>query len=124
MKIIVNKRPTGTDSKQAFVGKWAMGSFSNDVVYVKIPHHASATSSSLMFERLQKNDTTDAVATTTIFKANKLPDMGLLGKYKFISKEVYSTGSNEAHLYGCIKSSVHLADFNIVTSCDGSAVAV
>lgn len=96
----------------------------HDVVYVKIPHHASATSSSLMFERLQKNDTTDAVATTTTFKANKLPDMGLLGKYKFISKEVYSTGSNEAHLYGCIKSSVHLADFNIVTSCDGSAVAV
>lgn len=31
MKIIVNKRPTGTGSKQAFVGKRAMGSFSTGV---------------------------------------------------------------------------------------------
>ena len=58
-----------------------------DVVYIKIPHHASAVSSSLMFERLQKNETADATATTTTFKANKLPDGDLLNKYKIISKE-------------------------------------
>ena len=40
-----------------------------------------------MFERLQKNETADATATTTTFKANKLPDGDLLNKYKIISKE-------------------------------------
>ena len=40
-----------------------------------------------MFERLQKKETADATATTTTFKANKLPDGDLLNKYKIISKE-------------------------------------
>lgn len=96
----------------------------HDVVYVKIPHHASATSSSQMFERLQRNNTEGVIATTTIFKANKLPDPDLLRKYKRISKGVFSTGYNEECIYGCIKSSVHLVDFNIETSCEGSAIAV
>lgn len=96
----------------------------HDVVYIKIPHHASGKSSGYLFERLQKNQIRAAIATTTIYKANNLPEVDLLKKYKTISKEVYTTGSNKQHLYGCIKSSVHIEDFNIETICDGSAMVV
>lgn len=104
------------------------------VDYVKIPHHASKSASFLVDRFNDMGVSAPSVATTTLFRGNKLPDKDVLKKYFLWGKniEIYSTGNiNNPHedksVFGIIRTSFDILnkkEIPIETQIDGNAICV
>lgn len=104
------------------------------VDYVKIPHHSSPTASCLIDKINSLNVLAPAVATTTVYRINNLPDKHVLEKYVRWGKdiEVYSTGSinsviEDKKISGVIKTTFDILekkDIPIETNLYGNAVGI
>lgn len=106
----------------------------NGFEYLKIPHHSSKSSDAIIDRFNSMEIGAPIVATTTVFRANKLPDLDVLNRYCGWSKdiEVYSTGDisndlDEKCICGIIKTSIDVLgnrEFPIETSLRGNAISV
>lgn len=102
--------------------------------YVKIPHHASSSSSYLIDKFNELGVSAPAVATTTVYRIHKLPDKKILKKYiSWGSKtEIYATGDIENAEYDKESSGIVKTTFDIIaqkeipieTTLFGNAVCV
>lgn len=104
------------------------------VDYVKIPHHASKSASFLVDRFNDMGVSAPSVATTTLFRVNKLPDKEVLKKYFLWGKdiEIYSTGNinnpdEDKSGVGIVRTTFDILnkkEIPIETQIDGNAVCV
>lgn len=103
------------------------------VDYVKIPHHASSSAAELVNRLIGLDVAAPSVASTTIYRANRLPDPEVLDMYKKWSPqiEVYSSGdldsSKDQERFGIIKTVFDVLqeeEYPIETALIGNAVQV
>lgn len=102
--------------------------------YIKIPHHASASSSKLVDKIRNTIDFQPIVATTTVYRRHKLPDAEVLKLYTEWNSEieVYSSGDiincqKDDEGYGIICTSFDIlekSEYNIETMLYGNAISI
>lgn len=81
-----------------------------DPLFLKIPHHGSATSDSLL--DLLPNKKNNLVCCTTTYKQHNLPDNFVIQKYKSKCEQIDSTGSAINHDFGIVEYSFNLFGTN------------
>lgn len=102
--------------------------------YLKIPHHASSSSSYLIDKFIEADIEAPSVAASTVYRSHNLPDKKVLKKYYTWGKEtkIYVTGDvesaeNDHDRSGVIKTIFDITekkDILIETALSGNAVCV
>lgn len=90
--------------------------------YIKVPHHASSSSDSLLKYLNYENKC--ELACTTVFKKSKLPDKNIIEKYKDYAREFYSTGklgTSDTEDYGIINVKCDIINKKMKTFLEGNS---
>lgn len=70
--------------------------FIDNLVFLKIPHHASQSSNLLLSKIVNsQRDTQIPISCTTVYKSHNLPNPELMEEYKIYSEKLHSTGFND-----------------------------
>ena len=95
-------------------------------VFVKIPHHTSMTSDSLL--DIMKTDQQNTWGCTTVYKQHGLPNERLLEQYRQVCKEVHTTGTSEDenNIFGIVEYTFNLYSMepSVHIKCQGHAKRV
>lgn len=81
-----------------------------NIKYIKIPHHASTTSTKLIDKLTKNSDTKVLKSVSTTYKQHNLPHPDVVEKYKKISNSFISTG------LGSEDSGVDFTSFNVISN--------
>ena len=103
-----------------------MASCFDNPVFIKIPHHTSKTSDSLL--NILKTDQSNTLGCTTVYKQHGLPDEELLERYEKVCTQVHTTGTTEKEkpIFGVVEYSFSLYDVipHVDIKCFGPAQRV
>lgn len=103
-----------------------MTSCFDNPVFVKIPHHTSMTSDSLL--DIMKTDQQNTWGCTTVYKQHGLPNERLLEQYRQVCKEVHTTGTSEDenNIFGIVEYTFNLYSMepSVHIKCQGHAKRV
>lgn len=103
----------GGDIENATIKRIPEYYFEN-IGYIKVPHHSSTSSDSLIecVSNTSNIGKKQIIATTTIFASRSLPQQVVLDKYKSLCSNIFSTGSG-ANNYGYIKTVYNIAETTV-----------
>lgn len=98
----------------------------HNVKFVKIPHHGSKNSLKII-KYLKQELVKDALAVTTVYKANEksdnLPNSKVLEMYQKVCEYIYSTNSGTEY-YGCIQLDYDILQGSFTSLMEGNAIQI